>query len=111
MTPVILRRFKTGTKELVALLPDQLADLYGNVCIYSQGGQRIAANYQEVMANTVRAYPESPEGKALLASLGKTYSDLKHCLRQTSKHRQELKNQLADWEAELEAERVFELRL
>jgi len=107
-TPVILRQYKNGA--LIALFPDQLADLHGNISSYQHVGQHGAASYSRVISDTVPIVAsvarKLPDAVALLAELKTIGYEVKLCQRQTVVHSLSLHNQRAAWEQEIAAERA-----
>jgi hypothetical protein len=55
-TPIIFRKFKDG--DIIAVFPDDIADLSGNVTMYQHQGQHGAGDYNQVMQQTKKATPK-----------------------------------------------------
>lgn len=85
MTAVIFRKWKSDG-DIIALLPEIPSDGSGYHCLsYGHIGQHGGANYRLVMRSTTPATLQESEPLAKeLTAIG--YA-LKHCHRETSRHR------------------------
>jgi hypothetical protein len=78
-TPVILRRWDDGSRDLIALFPTLPADGQGNLCMcYEHVGQHGGACYASVRDHSTPVSADDPDAQALLRELRAIgYDDLR----------------------------------